>query len=149
MDEIIRYIQKHELGELMDLYKHLNKDDPAIVEDAELKAVWEEILEDKGQHYLVAEADGKLVSTCVMIVIKNLTRGATPYALIENVVTHPDYRNRGIGTRLLKRAQEIAKEKGCYKVVLLTGRKNVIPFYEKAGFVKGLKTGFIIRFDGR
>ena len=69
--------------------------------------------------------------------------------MIENVVTHPDYRNRGIGTRLLKRAQEIAKEKGCYKVVLLTGRKNVIPFYEKAGFVKGLKTGFIIRFDGR
>ena len=51
MDEIIRYIQKHELGELMDLYKHLNKDDPAVVEDAELKAVWEEILEDKRETF--------------------------------------------------------------------------------------------------
>lgn len=148
MSEIIRSIQKHELSELQDLYKHLNKDDPALVEDAELKELWDEILQDPGQIYLVAEVDGKLASSCVMVVIKNLTRGANPYALIENVVTHPDYRNRGIGTRLLKRAQEIAKEKGCYKVMLLTGRRNALPFYEKAGFERASKTGFIIRFDG-
>lgn len=149
MGEIIRYIQNHELKELLDLYKHLNKDDPTIVEDAELKSLWEEILEDKGQHYLVAEVDGKLVSSCVMVVIKNLTRSAKPYALIENVVTHPDYRNKGIGTRLLKRAQEIAKEKSCYKIMLLTGREKAISFYENAGFERNSKTGFIIRFDGR
>ncbi len=148
MGEIIRSIQKHELSELLDLYRHLNEDDPVLVEDAELKKLWEEILEDPGQHYLVAEVDGKLVSACVMIIIKNLTRSASPYALIENVVTHPDYRNKGIGTRLLKRAQEIAKEKGCYKVMLLTGRRNAIRFYENAGFERESKTGFIIRFDG-
>jgi ribosomal protein S18 acetylase RimI-like enzyme len=147
--EIIRYIQKHELRELLDLYKHLNKDDLTIAENDELRLLWEEILEDKWQHYMVAEVDGKLVSSCVMVVIKNLTRSAHPYALIENVVTHPDYRNKGIGTRLLKRAQEIAKEKGCYKVMLLTGRKNAISFYEDAGFERRSKTGFIIRFDGR
>ncbi len=148
MGEIIRFIQKHELGELMDLYKHLNWDDPTLADDVRLEALWAEILEDPGQHYLVAEVDGKLVSTCVVVIIKNLTRGASTYALIENVVTHPDYRNRGIGTRLLKKAQEIAKEKGCYKVMLLTGRKDAISFYEKAGFERGSKTGFIIRFDG-
>jgi GNAT superfamily N-acetyltransferase len=149
MSEIIRYIQKHELRELLDLYKHLNKDDPDLVEDAELKKLWQEILEDLGQHYLVVEVDGKLVSSCVMVVIKNLTRSASPYAIIESVVTHPDYRKRGIGTRLLKRAQEIAKEKGCYKIMLLTGRKEAIPFYKKAGFECKSKTGLIIRFDGR
>ena len=149
MNEIIRYIQKHELRELLALYKHLNKNDPAVAEDAELRLLWGEILEDKGQHYMVAEVDGKIVSSCVMVVIKNLTRSASPYALIENVVTHPDYRNKGIGTRLLKRAQEIAKEKGCYKIMLLTGRKNAISFYENTGFERESKTGFIIRFDGR
>jgi GNAT superfamily N-acetyltransferase len=64
-------------------------------------------------------------------------------------VTHPDYRKRGIGTRLLKRAQEIAREKGCYKIMLLTERKEALPFYENAGFECKSKTGFIIRFDGR
>ena len=149
MSEIIRYVQKHELRELLDLYKYLNKDDPDLVEDAELKKLWQEILEDPSQHYLVVEVDGKLVSTCVMIIIKNLTRNASPYAIIESVVTHPDYRKRGIGTRLLKRAQEIAREKGCYKIMFLTGRKEAIPFYENAGFECKSKTGFIIRFDGR
>lgn len=149
MSEIVRYIQKHELRELLALYKYLNKDDPTVAENAELRSLWKEILEDKGQHYLVAEVDGKIVSSCVMVVIKNLTRGANPYALIENVVTHPDYRNKGIGTKLLKKAQEIAKEKGCYKIMLLTGRKSAIPFYENAGFERKSKTGFILRFDGR
>lgn len=82
------------------------------------------------------------------MIINNLTRGGSPYAIVENAVTHPEYRNRGIGTRLLKRAQDMAKEKGCYKVMLLSGRKNAIPFYEKAGFERSSKTGFIIRFDG-
>lgn len=148
MDEIIRTINKHELGELLDLYRYLNEDDPVLTEDAELKELWEEILQDSEQNYLVAKVDRKLVSSCVMVVIKNLTRGASPYALIENVVTHPDYRNRGIGTKLLKKAQDTAKEKGCYKVMLLTGRWNAIPFYENAGFERESKTGFIMRFDG-
>lgn len=124
-------------------------DDPDLVVDAELIKSWDNILADPKQYYLVTEVDGKLVSSCVLVVIENLTRSASPYALIENVITHPEYRNRGIGTRLLKRAQNIAKEKGCYKVMLLTGRKSAIGFYEKAGFDGGSKTGFIIRFDGR
>lgn len=57
--EVIRLIQKHEPGELLDLYKHLNMDDPELVADVRLKALWDEILVDPRQHYLVAEVDGK------------------------------------------------------------------------------------------
>ena len=149
MSEIVRIIRKDELGELLSLYRYLNDEDPVITQDDHLKALWEEILQDPGQHYIVAEVDGRIVSSCALVVIKNLTRGATPYALIEGVVTHPDYRKRGIGTRLLKRAQEMARENGCYKVMLLTGRKEAVSFYENGGFIKGTKTGLIRRFDGR
>ena len=137
------------MRELLDLYKHMNMDDPHLIINSELIELWDKILADSRQNYLVAEVDGRLISSCVLVVIENLTRHVSPYALIENVVTHPEYRNRGIGARLLKRAQDIAKEKGCYKVMLLTGRKAAIGFYEKAGFERGSKTGFIIRFDSR
>ena len=149
MAEIIRLIKKEELNDLLALYKHLNSDDGDLIVDTRVRAVWDGILADPGQCYLVAEVDGKLVSSCVLTIIQNLTRHATPYGLIENVVTHPEYRNRGIGTRVLQRAQAIAREQGCYKVMLLTSRREAIPFYEHAGFDGRSKTGFIARFDGR
>jgi GNAT superfamily N-acetyltransferase len=65
--------------------------------------------------------------------------------LIENVVTHPDHRRQGFGGQVLQYALQIAWDQNCYKVMLLTGRKeeSTMVFYEKAGFVRGVKTGFI------
>lgn len=112
-----------------------------------LKNIWDEIISNPDYFYLVAEEDGILVSTCNLTVIRNLTREARPYGLIENVVTHPDYRKRGYGTAVLKKAVEIARERGCYKVMLLTSQKddNTLDFYQHAGFSQGEKTGFIVR----
>ncbi|MCX8131529.1 MAG: GNAT family N-acetyltransferase [Clostridia bacterium] len=147
MNEMIRYIKKDEIEALLELYRHLNKDDPELEINGALTALWEEILNDPNQHYLVLEVDGKLVSSCVLVIIKNMTRNARPYGLIENVVTHEDHRNKGYGTRLLKKALEIAQGKCCYKVMLMSGRgEETLKFYERVGFERGKKTGFIVRY---
>jgi len=85
------------------------------------------------------------VATCVLHILSNLTRGARPYGLIENVATHREFRNRGFGTALLDHALECAWEENCYKVMLLSGRseQNVFRLYEKAGFVRGVKEGLV------
>lgn len=143
----VRLIKKNELGQLLELYSYLNLDDPALEVDGDLLEHWDNIIKSPNYFYLVLEADDKLVSTCNLTVIKNLTRKARPYALIENVVTHPDYRKRGYGTVVLKKAVQIAGEHNCYKVMLLTSQKDepTLNFYEKAGFSCGEKTGFIVR----
>jgi GNAT superfamily N-acetyltransferase len=141
-----RYVRKDELSRLLELYKHLHETgDAPLPSDDQLARLWHEIMDSSLLHYLVGEIDGKLVSSCTLAIIPNLTRGARPYGLIENVVTHRDYRKRGFGTRTLQHALQIAWDCDCYKVMLLTGSKNesTLRFYEQAGFERGVKTGFI------
>ena len=91
------------------------------------------------------EADNKIVSSCVCVIIPNLTRNVRPYAFIENVVTLKDYRGRGYATECLNYAKEIAKMENCYKMMLLTGSKeeSILKFYRSAGYNSSDKTAFI------
>ncbi len=141
----IRTIERHELPALLELYRHLHAVDAPLPDAHTLNQIWSEILDDPKMSCLVADSEGKLIGSCTLAIIPNLTRGARPYGLIENVVTHSEYRQKGIGTRLLQHALQLAWEKNCYKVMLLTGskREETLRFYERAGFRKGIKTGFI------
>jgi ribosomal protein S18 acetylase RimI-like enzyme len=109
--------------------------------------VWEEILRMPNYHILIGEYMGRVVSSVTLIIIQNLTRNMRPYALIENVVTMPEHRNKGYAGHLLKKAVEIAKENNCYKIMLLTGSKNesTLALYKKLGFSDTEKTGFIMK----
>ncbi|AEG18091.1 MAG: GNAT family N-acetyltransferase [Methanobacterium paludis] len=147
MIEKVRLIKYDELKKLLSLYEYLVPDDPKLKIDKALKGHWDEILSDPNHFYLVIEEDEMLVSSCNLTIIKNLTRSARSYGLIENVVTHPDYRKRGYGTAVLKKAVGIAQKNNCYKVMLMTSQKDesTLRFYEKAGFNMGEKTAFIVR----
>jgi GNAT superfamily N-acetyltransferase len=141
----IREIQPQELAQLLALYRFLHPDDPVMEIDRCIQQLWESILNNPSLRYFGAYVADELVSTCALTIIPNLTRGARPYAVIENVVTHPQYRRRGIATQVLQHALRKAWAQGCYKVMLLTGskRESTLRFYEKAGFRRGGKTGFV------
>lgn len=147
MIERVRLIKHNELEKLLSLYQYLNPDDPCLAIDQGLQQHWNDIQSDPFLYYFVIEEDGMLVSSCTLAIIKNLTRSARSYALIENVVTHSDHRRNGYATAVLQKAIQTAKDKDCYKVMLMTSRKDerTLRFYEQAGFARGEKTGFIIR----
>ncbi len=147
MEVKYRKIRVDELPALLELYKHLHVSDAPLPEGEKLRQLWQENLTDNKMHLLVAEADHKIVASCVLVVIPNMTRGGRSYGLIENVVTHAEYRRKGTGSGLLKYAKQIAWNKGCYKVMLMTGRQQpeIFRFYENAGFRRGEKTGFVAK----
>ena len=140
----VREIKEDELGELLKLYTHLHE--LGVPENSEhLQNTWSEICKDENHHIIVCEMDGKLVSSCVCVIIHNLTRNVRPYAFIENVVTHTDYRGKGYATACLNYAKELAVTADCYKMMLLTGSKNesTLNFYKRAGYNCTDKTAFI------
>ncbi len=120
---MVREIQEKDLNGLLELYLHLHEETvPEFTEH--LRKTWQTILEDVNHHIIVKEIDGKLVSSCVCVIIPNLTRNIRPYAFVENVVTHGAYRGKGYATECLNYAKALAEQENCYKMMLLTGSKK-------------------------
>ncbi len=142
---VVRPADRSDLPRLLDLYVHLDPDD-ARCQPEEAAAILDRLSRLEGSAVLVGAVGDRLVTTCTLVVIPNLTRGDQPYALIENVVTHADHRGAGFGRAILGAAVERAWAAGCYKVMLMTGSRkpSTLAFYEAAGFAPS-KTGFQVR----
>ena len=141
---MIREAKREDLDALLELYMFLHED--SIPEkNSHLEETWEQIIEDQNHHLIICEVEGKIISSCVCVIIPNLTRNVRPYAFVENVVTHADYRGKGYATECLDFAKKIAEQENCYKMMLLTGSKSpeILRFYEKAGYNSSDKTAFI------
>ncbi|MBU8537896.1 GNAT family N-acetyltransferase [Falsiroseomonas tokyonensis] len=146
MAAVIRPARAEDLPGMLELYRHLSPDNappaPAVAE-----AAWQALLQSGLTTVFVAAEAGRPVASCTLVVVPNLTRGGRPYAVIENVVTHADFRRRGLGHGVLRAALDAACAADCYKVMLASGSKQeaTLRFYEAAGFTRGGKTFFEAR----
>ena len=142
---MVREAVQSDLDAILELYLFLHED--SIPEkDKRLRDTWTQIIQDPNHHLIVNEAEGKIISSCVCVIIPNLTRGVRPYAFVENMVTHEDYRGKGYAGACLEFARQIAEKENCYKMMLLTGSKKAetLRFYEKAGYNSSDKTAFTL-----
>ena len=135
-----------EIPGLLDLYRQLTPDDPPLATER-AQAIWKTIESRDDIRYFVAVDRQKVVSSCNIAIVPNLTRSGASWAVIENVVTDEAYRRRGIGKRLMEMAIEFAKSRGCYKVCLLSNstRAEAHKFYEELGFSGTAKVGFYLK----
>jgi GNAT superfamily N-acetyltransferase len=140
----IREASKNDLPRLLKLYMQLHDNSMPDIDNS-LYSLWKRILDNKDHHIILGIIDEKIISSCVLVVIPNLTHNQRPYALVENVITDENYRKKGYATAILQYAKEIAQKENCYKIMLLTGSKqeSTLKFYEQAGYNKNDKTAFI------
>ncbi len=142
----IRDARRNDINQILELYTNLHNNPIPLIDD-KIKAIWNKIIDDRDHHIILGCLNEKIISSCVLVVIPNLTHNQRPYALVENVVTHEKYRNRGYASAVLDYAKRVAKDNDCYKIMLLTGskEKSTLDFYRKAGFNSEDKTAFIQR----
>jgi GNAT superfamily N-acetyltransferase len=142
---LIRQLQSNDLSDLLALYKHLHSSDSPSPAESVVQSVWSELMASPNNRYYGGFLDGQLVSSCILTIIPNLTRSCRPYAVVENVVTHARYRRSGYAKALLTAALADAWTAQCYKVMLLTGKRDeaTIRFYESAGFDRDTKQAFV------
>ncbi len=116
----IRPIAHGDLSELTSLYRHLYPRyhifAAALARDAFAQAT-----EEPGRTILAGFLDKQLVSACTLIMIPNATWVGKPAALLENVVTHADHRQKGYASAVVGCAVKLAWRVGGVKVLVLAG----------------------------
>ena len=136
---------ENELFSLLELYKQLNPNDN-IINEIIAKNIWKNI-ENQNIKYFVAKENEKIIASCYICIIPNLTRGGKSIGFIENVITDIKYRKKGIGKNIVENAIKYAKEQNCYKILLQSGNKrtDAHKFYESIGFDGKSKRAFEMR----
>jgi len=143
----LRTLQTEDLAALLALYEHLHMQDDPLPSPEVVGAVWRDALTSPHIRYFGGFDGDMLRSSCTIALVPNLTRGCRPYGLIENVVTHAAHRGQGWAGAVLRHALAFAWQRGCYKVMLMTGRQDeaTLRFYENAGFDRHGKQAFVAR----
>lgn len=140
----IRCAEQEDLDRILNLYTHLHDND-INAERKRYEKKFYEIISFPSSFLFLLENSETLIASCILFILPNLTRGANSFGIIENVVTRREFRGKGYGTGIITHALQVAWSEDCYKVMLLTGRSDerVRKFYENAGFIRGIKEGFI------
>lgn len=137
----VRAATEEDIPRILELYNDLTSTVSPTGEQSlpsldDVQRVISEIASMPGHELLVAEEDGAVVGTMVLLIVPNLSHRALPWAIIENLVVDGKYRRRGIGRLLMEYAIEQARKAGCYKVQLLSNKKRheAHQFYQTLGF---------------
>ncbi len=143
-DKMVRTAKENDLNAILELYLDLHES--TVPEDSEKRRnTWAKILKDENYNLIVNEIDGVIVSSCTCIIVPNLTRNLSSYALVENVVTKKGYEGNGYARACLDFARQIAMDNDCYKMMLMTGshKERTHSFYKSCGYSSENKTAYV------
>ncbi|OIO50341.1 MAG: GNAT family N-acetyltransferase [Parcubacteria group bacterium CG1_02_44_65] len=81
------------------------------------------------------EDGGQEIARAYLYIFKNDLH-KEPFGFMEDVFVAEEYRSQGLGTKLVKKVIETAKQNNCYKLVATSRheRSKVHDLYERLGF---------------
>ena len=121
------------MPQLSELYRHF-WGEASDVEKMKRQFVF---LQKKGTHILLgAEENSRLMGSVMGVVCEELYGDCRPFLVLENMIVSPECRQKGVGRSLLLRLEQMARERACTQIILVTekNRLDACAFYEACGF---------------
>lgn len=121
----IRYYREKDFSQLEQLLKDIG----IYYESLDKKDILKKKIGYDPESILVAEDGDRLCGTVFLIY--------DPWApFIFHLGVHPDYREKGIATKLMEEAEEVIKKRGAVSSTLFVEEDNekVVDFYKKRGW---------------
>ena len=137
----IRLAEERDVPRIVELCRELTISDSEVEHRrgptlADYHLVFAEIRADRRQKLFVAESQGEVVGTIVLLIVPNLSHNGTPWAFLENLIVTESHRGRGLGRMLLDHSVDLARKSGCHMVELCSDvrRQEAHELYASMGF---------------
>jgi len=132
---MIRPTKPEDFDSIVPLLKQLWPDNPLDLKAA--RDIFDRGLASDKRAYLCAWHGDRIIGFCTLIIRDCLWLQAD-VGYICDLVVDQDHRGSGVGTALVERVVEIARQRGCRRAELDSGfhRTEAHAFYEKRGFQK-------------
>ena len=121
-------IERQHMEEVIELLQSMSSFQP---KNEEYDDIWKDFKGQSNVHSVVVVEEDVVIGYGSVVIETKIRGGKIGH--IEDIVSHNDYRKRGIGKMIVDSLYEIARTEGCHKVLLLCEEHN-IPFYEKCGY---------------
>jgi len=82
---------------------------------------------------VAVDKEGQILGTASLILEHKFIHKGGTIGHIEDVAVHPNHEGKGVGSAVVRALIELARQSGCYKVILSCNDQN-IAFYSKLGF---------------
>lgn len=139
MKKQISIARLNDLPELIELLNDLFTQDIEFIPDLEKQKMGlEAIINNPGiGEILVIKGDNRILGMVSLLYSISTALGGK-VAILEDMIVHKDYRQKGLGKELLGEAIRFSKERNCLRLTLLTDFNNdvAIQFYQQFGFKK-------------
>jgi len=119
----IRTLQKKDVDEVIDLLQSLSNYRP---NKESYSLICNDFFSQQNVFSIVAIFNNKIIGYGSIVIETKIRGGRKGH--IEDIVTHQNYRNKQIGSKIIDNLFKIAKKKECYKISLECNKNNV-PFY--------------------
>lgn len=127
----LRPVERRDMLAVIELIQSISPfEPPSELHDS----IWHDFCGQQNLVALVVEHEGVPVGYGAVLIEQKIRGGKVGH--VEDIVTHPLHRGKGLGRALVEALSEKAFELGCYKVALHCQPHNVA-FYENCGFVSG------------
>jgi GNAT superfamily N-acetyltransferase len=133
---IIREAAETDLPSILSLYGQPDFDNGVMADIESARDFLATIARYPDYRVYVAEIEGERIAVYSLLIMNKLAHKCTPSAILEDIVVATSRQRQGVGKALVAHAMDMARSKGCYKLVLSSNarRTDAHRFYDQLGF---------------